>query len=263
MQRQTVTLNRRFLELTSELNSEDRLKAYDKILTHLFNDIPIETAGESESLKIILACLAPELRRAQVVFDNGKISKKLNSTTQASLRPFDASKKQATSEQNSNNRADNSSPYLKYHNNINNIIIILIIILIITRPYQIRQKKNELHTKIVPEEQHLESDPEKKEFFASVLDQKASDIQDVGLQSRFVQFVKKVQAEEKPFNIDKVQVLPEDVLEKMVELFRLETKQEITARIFSIFEDVDSREGLTNKFKYFVSAMYREIERGI
>ena len=141
MQRQTVTLNRRFLELTSELNSEDRLKAYDKILTHLFNDIPIETAGESESLKIILACLAPELRRAQVVFDNGKISKKLNSTTQASLRPFDASKKQATSEQNSNNRADNSSPYLKYHNNINNIIIILIIILIITRPYQIRQKK--------------------------------------------------------------------------------------------------------------------------
>ena len=256
MQRQTVTLNRRFLTLTSELNSEDRLKAYDKILTHLFNDIPIETNGESESLKIILACLAPELRRAQVVFDNGKISKKLNSTTQASLRPFDASKKQATSEQNSNNRVGDSSPYLKCHNNINNNINNHH-----TIPYQ--TEKNELHTKIVPEEQHLESDPEKKEFFASVLEQKASDIQDVGLQSRFVQLVKKVQAEEKPFNIDKIQVLPEDVLEKMVELFRLATKQEITARIFSIFEDVDSRERLTNKFKYFVSAMYREIERGI
>ena len=95
MKRQSVTLTRRFLDLATELNNQDRLTCYDKIFNHLFNEIPIETKGESDALRITLACLGPELRKAQAQYENGIISKKLSTNTKGFLCHFDGSQQQA------------------------------------------------------------------------------------------------------------------------------------------------------------------------
>lgn len=96
MKRQSVTLTRRFLDLITELNEADRLIAYDKILNHLFNEIPIETKGDSDAVRVMLACLAPELRKAQAQYDNGKISKKLATSSQGFFCPVDGSQIEAS-----------------------------------------------------------------------------------------------------------------------------------------------------------------------
>lgn len=119
--RQTVTVNRRFLEILKMLKPDDRLIAYDTIFNSLFDGELIQIKG-SDSLEMALACLGPELRRLQTYFDNGKVAKKFKETTQGLFCPHEASETQANSKQNASELKQEAGPIDIYNINSNNNI---------------------------------------------------------------------------------------------------------------------------------------------
>lgn len=255
MKRQTVTLTRRFLDLTTELNESDRLIVYDKILKHLFNEIPIETKDDSDAARITIACLAPELRNAQVRFDNGKIAKKSRQITQGAVCPFDESKLKASNKQvTSKNGEDDSSLY----NNSNNIYNIY------NNHIISNQEKNKKEELTQPECQGEESNQEKREWFAEVLEQQLERIKEIDSQvhQKMLQVVHAVANESEPYKIKNELVLPETVLEKFVDFFRTENEIEIAERFNQIISRVEQIK-TTNKKKYLISSLYNEVKNNL
>lgn len=250
MKRQSVTLTRRFLSLTAELNDQDRLTCYDKIFQHLFNEIPIETKGESDALRITLACLGPELRKAQSQFKNGSVSKKLPNNSQGFFCHFDGSQQQA------NNKPTASQPSLYYNSNIINNNY---------KNQSIPIHKNEdcageqsLSVSQGEICEQKKSNQEEREFYASVLKNNIERLANITLQSKVDTLVERIAATETAFRIKKEEVLPEKVLCKMVDIFRTDDINKIESRLASVFHDLLNREKVTDKFKYLVSSMYRE-----
>ena len=251
MTRQSVTLSRRFLELAGELNDKDRLTCYDKILNHLFNEIPLETQGESDALRITLACLGPELRKAQAQYENGIISKKLPNNSQGFLCHFAGSQQQA----NNKPTASQPSPYYNNSNIINNNII--------NQSIPIQKNENcasEQSSSVSQGEicEQKKSNQEEREFYASVLKNNIERLENITLQSKMDTLVERIAATETVFRIKKEEVLPEKVLCKMVDIFRTTDINKIESRLTSVFHDLLNREKVTDKFKYLVSSMYRE-----
>ena len=253
MKRQSVTLTRRFLDLTAELNNQDRLTAYDKIFSHLFNEIPIETKGESDAVRVTLACLAPELRKAQAQYENGVVAKKLTTKSQGLFCPHDGSQQQA------NNKPEWSQSSPIYNNIINNNNI--------RNNQTIPNQKNENYTfeqqNADESESHVcnqikKSNKEEREFYASVLEENIQRIENVELQERVKTLVNKIAHTTTAFRIRNNEVTPEEVLCKMVDIFRTDNVNKIEMRLASVYEDLATREKVSNKFKYLVSSMYRE-----
>ena len=250
MKRQKVTFTRRFLDLTSELNNQDRLNCYDKLFKHLFNGEPIKMKEESEALKIALACLGPELRKAQAQYENGIISKKLSTNTKGLLCQFDGSQQQA------NNKPTASQPSPFYNSNIINNNY---------KNQSIPIQKNEdcagEQSSSVSQGEICEqkkSNQEEREFYASVLKNNIERLENITLQSKMETLVERIAATETAFRIKKEEVLPEKVLCKMVDIFRTDDINKIESRLASVFHDLLNREKVTDKFKYLVSSMYRE-----
>ena len=251
MKRQSVTLTRRFLDLATELNNQDRLTCYDKIFNHLFNEIPIETKGESDALRITLACLGPELRKAQAQYENGLVSKKLSNNSKGFLCHFDGSQQQA----NNKPTASQPSPYYNNSNIINNNII--------NQSIPIQKNENcasEQSSSVSQGEicEQKKSNQEEREFYASVLKNNIERLANITLQSKVDTLVERIAATETAFRIKKEEVLPEKVLCKMVDIFRTDDINKIESRLASVFHDLTNREKVTDKFKYLVSSMYRE-----
>lgn len=247
MKRQTVTLTRRFLELTAELSESDRLIVYDKILTHLFNEIPIDTKDESDAVRVTIACLAPELRIAQVRFDNGKISKKLKQISQGEVCHFEGSKPQASDKQATSKNGISDSSFLNnniYNNIYNNHII----------SDQEKNKKEEL----------AQSDPNKREWFADAVLQQLERIKEVDGQvhQKMQQVVHAVAQASEPYNIRNGSVLPETVLEQYLEFFRTDDLQLIVDRLGQTIARV-AQAKTNNRNNYLIASLYQEAKNNL
>lgn len=255
MKRQTVTLTRRFLDLTNELNESDRLIVYDKILKHLFNEIPIETKDDSDAARITIACLAPELRNAQVRFDNGKIAKKSRQTTQGAVCPFEESKLQANNKQvTSKNGSDDSSLY----NNSNNIYNIY------NNQITSNQEKNKKEELTQPECQVEKSNQEKRKWFAEVLEQQLERIKEIDEQvhQKMQQVVHAVANESEPYKIKNELVLPETVLEQYLDFFRTENELNIIERLNETIARVEQIK-TSNRKRYMIVSLYNEAKNNL
>ena len=235
MTRQSVTLSRRFLELAGELNDKDRLTCYDKILNHLFNEIPIKTQGESDALRITLACLGPELRKAQTQYENGIISKKLSTNTKGFLCHFDGSQQQANSK-------PEKSP----------------------NDYNIYNNKNILYTNNQSNHQHDKTQDVSfdaitngnVEMYAHALEKILKQIQTINamVSLRTAETLSKIVKSES-IKIKKEEYAPAQVLKQIYETIRQIEPGGLAELLQELFNDIDARK-VTNKTKYEIMSLF-------
>lgn len=235
MKRQKVTLTRRFLDLTSELNNQDRLNCYDKLFKHLFNGEPIKMKEESEALKIALACLGPELRKAQAQYENGIISKKLSTNTKGLLCQFDGSQQ----------RADNKPEKCPNDNIIYNNKNIL----------YTNNQSNHQHGKM----QDVSFDAITNgnvEVYAHALEKILKQIQSINamVSLRTAETLSKIVKSES-IKIKKEEYAPAQVLKQIYETIRQIEPGELAELLQELFNDIDARK-VTNKTKYEIMSLF-------
>ena len=235
MKRQSVTLTRRFLDLTAELNNQDRLIAYDKILSHLFNEIPIETKGESDALRVTLACLGPELRKAQAQYENGVISKKLTTKSQGLFCPNDGSQQQTNNkpEKSPNDYNINNNKNMLYTNNQSN--------------HQGDKMQNYTFDAIM--NGNIES-------YAHALEQILKQIQPINamVSLRTAETLSKI-VKSKTIKIKGEEHEPSSVLKQIYETIRQVDAAELVNVLEEMFNDIDTRK-VTNKTKYEIMSLF-------
>lgn len=235
MKRQSVTLIRRFLDLTTELNNQDRLTVYDKILNHLFNEIPIETKGESDAVRVTLACLAPELRKAQAQYENGIISKKLATNSQGLLRPHDGSQPQA------NNKPEKGPNDNVIYNNKNMFLPI--------NQSNHQSSKTQNYTFDAITNGSIEA-------YAHALEQILKQLQPINamVSLRIAETLNKL-VKSKSIKIKGEEVESVNVLKQIYENIRQVEAKELADVLQQMFDDIDTRK-TSNKTKYEIISLY-------
>ncbi|MBQ8211237.1 MAG: hypothetical protein IJZ27_01745, partial [Treponema sp.] len=92
MKRQTVTLPKReFYDKVKDLKPEIKNHVIGAILDLFFEEKPIEYENLPENVGLVLACIVPDLRRVQTQFNNGKVQKNSEQTSQGLFCPFEPS----------------------------------------------------------------------------------------------------------------------------------------------------------------------------
>lgn len=240
MKRQSVTLTRRFLDLAAELNDQDRLTMYDKILNHLFNEIPIEMKDESDAVRVTLACLGPELRKAQAQYENGIISKKLSANTQGLLCPFDGSQTQA------NNKPKNSPIDNNIYNNKNML-------------YTNNQSN---HQRDKTQDGSFDAITDSNiEAYSHALEQILKQLQPINamVSLRTAETLSKI-VKSKTIKIKNEEHEPAAVLKRIYETVRQVAAAELVEVLEEMYNDIDGRK-ITNKTKYEIMSLFNIFTR--
>lgn len=245
MKRQTVTLPRReFYDKIKDLKPEIKTPVINAILDLFFEEKPINYSEYSETVSVALACLVPDLRRVQAVYDNGKCEKKSTTKSEGLFCPFEPSEKKLTEATAS--KTDSSILNNNIYNNIYNNKII-------------SNQSSEKNKTTPSNKSELCSDQEKREFYAEavLLQLKRIQMQDPAICDKMSQLVKKLSNKSEAITIKNELVLPEQILEQYLEFFRTPDDSAILERISEVMSRVSAIK-TSNKAKYLVISLYNE-----
>lgn len=234
--RNTLTISRQFFEITKGLKPEIKHAVQDAIFDLFFDNVPINYDALDESTKVALCCLLPDLRKMQQKFDAGITQKNYIECQRGYSVHLDEANRSVLNRNEAQGSAGDSSIL---NNNIYN---------------------NIYNTSINQSSQSIKSDAGKRKFYTEVLEEHLKTIEELEPQThkRALNLVKQLGEQTSAFTIHNQQIMPEDILERYVDIFRTTNIAQILARLQNVFAGVDGASGVKNKFKYTVAAMFSE-----
>lgn len=258
MKRKTLTLPREFFEKVNNLTEQTKHEVIDAIFDLFFNEKQIQYENFNEMTRTALACLVPDLRRIQTQFDNGKIEKKSNASSQGFFCPSEDSQFQPNPANSS--QADSSI----FNNNIYNKNNIYNNNQIISN--QSKNKTTPDTVVQISEQEKIKSNPEKRKAYAQMIinqinllqnDDRAG-VPEVCLLDRLSRLVQKISDRENYYEIRKEKLLPEEILVEILNIFRTSNPFEVFEHIQSVFARIDNIDStkINNIHNYTVAAFY-------
>lgn len=283
MQRKTVSMPRMVFELINKLDNGQREIAYDTIFRALFNDKDITYNDLPERVSDVLIVAKYELKKVKTKFDNGCVKKLKNDT------PIFASKSYGSEmKRNEANLSEPATSYLnnKLNNNIYNIYT--------NTNKQTKEntiKENKVTTELNAQNEDKQSgenhdngdqknnqtktqDPcdfeltsenhDKAQFYCSVLQDKSECIVDNFVKYRFLELAQRLCQEQTPLKIKGVYTSPDEILNKLVNLFRCEpeTSNKQLIEVFEYFDEKVETGTIKNTYKYLISILYNVAREG-
>lgn len=246
MTRRQVTLPKKeFYDKVKGLKPEIKTPVINAILDLLFEEKQINYDELSDAVTVALACIVPDLRRVQSQFDNGKLSKNSQETAKGLFCPNENTQIQPTPPKFS--QAGSSILNNNIYNNIYNTSIN-------------QSNQSVKNTTTDNNEKIEESNADKRQFYTEVLEEHLKTIEELEPQThkRALNLVKQLGKQTSAFTIHNQQMMPEDILERYVDIFRTANTSEILSRLQNVFAGVDAAPSIKNKFRYTVSAMFSE-----
>lgn len=234
--RSTLTLSREFFEIIKGLKPETKHAVYDAIFDLFFDDIQIDYSTVDESTRVALCCLLPSIRTMQQKFNAGTTQKNYTENQRGYSVHLDEANRSVLNRNEAQGSAGDSSIL---NNNIYN---------------------NIYNTSINQSNQSIKSDAGKRKFYTKLLEEHLKIIEELEPQThkRALNLVKQLGEQTSAFTIHNQQIMPEDILERYVDIFRTTNTAQILARLQNVFASVDGASGIKNKFKYTVAAMFSE-----